>query len=158
MTEQQEIKGVEEQLHLKYRKLREGAHSPTRATLESIGYDLKSPQRCEIKPKTSVAIATGLAIEVPIGHYGRLAPKSKLAWEYSMIVLGGVIDPDYTEEISVMIYNLGEKDLIIEKGQNYVQLILEKASILPRQEVNRLKTTTRGLAVFEPGLKTMDCE
>ena len=158
MNEQQEIKGVEEQLHLKYRKLREGAHSPTRATLESIGYDLKSPQRCEIKPKTSAAIATGLAIEIPAGHYGRLAPKSKLAWEYSMIVLGGVIDPDYTEEISVIIHNLGEKDLIIEKGQNCVQLILGKASILPRQEVNRLKTTTRGLAVFAPGLKTIDCE
>ena len=109
MNEQQEIKGVEEQLHLKYRKLREGAHSPTRATLESIGYDLKSPQRCEIKPKTSAAIATGLAIEIPAGHYGRLAPKSKLAWEYSMIVLGGVIDPDYTEEISVIILQFGRK-------------------------------------------------
>ena len=66
-----------------------------------------------------------------------------------MIVLGGVIDPDYTDEISVIIHNLGEKDLIIEEGQDCVQLILERAYILPRQEVNRLKTTTRGPAVFE---------
>ena len=77
MSEQQIVKGVEEQLHLKYRKLRKGAHTPTRATLESIGYDLKSPQKCEIKAKTSAVIATGLALEIPTGHYGRLAPKTK---------------------------------------------------------------------------------
>ena len=158
MNEQQELKEVEEQLHLKYKKLREGAYSPSRATIGSIGYDLKSPQKCEIKAKTSAVIATGLALEIPSGHYGRLAPKSKLAWEYSMLVLGGVIDPDFTEEISVIIYNLGKKDLIIEKGQNYVQLILEKASILPRQEVNRLKTTTRGPAVFEKGYNHCVCK
>ena len=77
---------------------------------------------------------TGLAFDIPKGQYGRLATKSQQAWEYSLVVLGGVIDPGYTREVFVILHVLGEKDFEVEQGKDFIQLVLEK---------NNLPTLTR---------------
>lgn len=38
---------------------------------------------------------TDLSIAVPEGHYGRIAPRSSLAWKHHIDVGAGVIDADY---------------------------------------------------------------
>ena len=139
---------MEPPLVLKYQKIHPRAKSPKRATTHSVGYDLCAINPVNIQAKARRTIPLGLIVQVPEGHYGRLAPKSGIAEQYGISVMGGVIDPDYRGELKTILINLGRKDYISEPGTQIVQLILEKASIAELQEVEELSQTVRGTRGF----------
>ena len=118
---------------LKYSKLRPKACSPKRATEHSIGYDIRSPIDITVQSGTTALIPLGLAIEIPIGNYGRIAAKSGHAFKYSLLILGGTIDPDYRGEICAVVHVLGDKDWKIQAEEEVVQLI-------PRERINAQNT------------------
>jgi len=89
-------------------------------------------------------ISTGIAVAIPPGYYGRLAPRSGLAFKHGIDVLAGVIDSDYTGELKVMLFNSDNTELVIKPGDRVVQLILERADKLPVEEVDELDDTARG--------------
>ena len=87
---------------------------------------------------------TDIAIKVPLGHYGRVAPKS-VALKHHVTVLAGVIDPNYTGNVGVVLHNLSSDTKCTRQvGQPIGQLILEVASIFPTLEVGGLPITARG--------------
>ena len=47
---------------------------PKRMTSGSAGYDLHSSEETVITPLSRPLVATGIAINVPAGTYGRIAP------------------------------------------------------------------------------------
>ena len=94
---------------LRYSKIRPRACSPKRATEHSIGYDIKSPIDITIQSGSTALLPLGLAIEIPIGNYGRIAAKSGHALKYSLLILGGTIDPDFRGEICAIVHVLGIK-------------------------------------------------
>ena len=60
-------------------------------------------------------------------------------------MLAGVVDPDYTGNVGIVLYNLSSDTKFTRLvGQPIVQLILEVASIFPTLEVGGLPTTARG--------------
>ena len=88
---------------------------------------------------------TDIAIKVPLGHYGRIAPKSGITLKHHVTVLAGVIDPDYTGNMGVVLHNLSSDTKFTRQvGQPIGQLILEVASIFPTLEVASLPITARG--------------
>ena len=88
---------------------------------------------------------TDIAIKVPPGHYGRVAPKSGLTLKHHFTVLAGVIDPDYTGNMGIVLHNLSTDAKFTRLvGQPIGQLILEVASIFPTLEVGDLPITARG--------------
>ena len=88
---------------------------------------------------------TDIAIKVPLGHYGRIAPKSGITLKHHVTVLAGVIDPDYTGNVGVVLHNLSSYTKFTRQvGQPIGQLILEVASIFPTLEVAGLPITARG--------------
>ena len=72
---------------------------PTRVTSGSAGYDLHSSKETVIAPHIRQLVATGIAITVPAGTYGRIAPRSGTSVKHSIDVGAGVIDEDYTGEV-----------------------------------------------------------
>jgi len=56
-------------------------------------------------------VKIGLAVAVPEGTYGRIAPRSGLATK-SITVDEGVIDADYRGEVKVLLVNHGK----LERG------------------------------------------
>ena len=80
---------------------------PTRATKYSVGLDFYSPSDYLIHPLSQIHIPTQIKIRVPLGHYGRLASKSGLAMKHHIHVGAGVIDPDYTGEVKILLFNVG---------------------------------------------------
>ena len=56
----------------------------------------------------------------------------------------GVIDPDYTGEIMVLLINTASHVHAVIRGDPIAQLILEKVSIPILKEVKELPPTTRG--------------
>ena len=138
---------------LDYVKVREGACTPTRDTEDSVGYDLKSPSNYLIQAGTSAVIPTGLAIKIPKGYSGRLATKSVQAWKYSLIALGGTIDPGYSEEIYALLHVLGGKDYEIEKGKDFIQLILDENITPPVRQVSQLPPSTKKTKPYSKATK-----
>ena len=55
---------------------------------------------------------TDLAIALPEGTYGRVAPRSGLAWKKHIDVGAGVIDRDYRGNVGVVLFNHSSEDLI----------------------------------------------
>ena len=131
---------------LKYQLLSSKASPPTRATPGSIGYDLKSPRFIRIPPKGGMCqLSLGIAFQIPEGHYGRLAPKSGLAFFRKLDVLAGVIDPDYRGEVKVLLINHDDKlGYLVKPKEEIVQLILERATIADLERVETLEETDRG--------------
>lgn len=138
---------MQNQPTLKIKKLSSNAVIPTRGTDLSVGYDLFSTVTTEIVPQNRKLISTGLLIEIPEGHYGRIAPRSGLAYKCNIDVCAGVIDPDYRGEVKVLLHNasLNMADTFrIHEGDRIAQLILERCSILPIEEVVDTSSTERG--------------
>jgi dUTP pyrophosphatase len=89
-------------------------------------------------------VGTGITVVLPPGVYGRVAPRSGLAAKHCINVGAGVIDPDYTGEIKVILFNHGLKDFEIKKGDRIAQLILERCETPPIEEISIVEDTERG--------------
>ena len=63
---------------------------------------------------------------IPDGYYGRIAPRSSLAWQKHIGVGAGVIDSDYRGNIGVVLFNHSQTELKVEKGTRIAQLIFTK--------------------------------
>ena len=57
-----------------------------------------------VKAKGKLLVPTGLSIAIPVGNYGRVAPRSGLAAKNFIDVGAGVVDPDYRGEGRFLIY------------------------------------------------------
>nr|AAW51453.1 deoxyuridine triphosphatase [Paramecium bursaria Chlorella virus SH6A] len=126
------------------KKLVETATTPMRGSEGAAGYDISSVEDVVIPAMGRVAVSTGLSIRVPDGTYGRIAPRSGLAYKYGIDVLAGVIDSDYRGELKAILYNSGERDYIIKTGDRIAQLILEKIETPDVAVVIELEDTIRG--------------
>jgi dUTP pyrophosphatase len=107
-------------------KLLEGAKLPTQGTSQSAGYDLYAFENINIEPNTLEKVRTGIFITCPKNTYGRIAPRSGLAYKNWINVMAGVIDRDYTHEIMVLLFNHGKDTFTINKGDRIAQIIFEK--------------------------------
>lgn len=130
------------------KKLSEFATVPTRGSKFSAGCDLYAAYDYTIKARGKEMVKTDLQIALPPGCYGRVAPRSGLAWKHSIDVGAGVIDEDYRGPLNVILFNLGEDDFDIKKGDRIAQLICEKIEQAQIEEVSDLNSTERGANGF----------
>jgi dUTP pyrophosphatase len=122
--------------------LSENARTPTKGSLDAAGYDLYSACDNIIQPHDKALIKTDISLEIPKGYYGRIAPRSSMAWKKHTDVGAGVIDSDYRGPIGVVLFNLSSTEPVhIEKHDKIAQLIFEKCydfelHLLTKQELN----------------------
>jgi len=128
---------------------------PVRATAGAAGYDLFSTDSYVVLPGRRVVVSTGITVQLPPGTYGRIAPRSGLAVKHGLDTLAGVIDPDYTGEIKVVLQNLDcTQPFVIRPGYRIAQLILENYTVADVVEIPGECTglvaspTARGTAGF----------
>ena len=89
-------------------------------------------------------VGTGLAMTIPENCYGRIAPRSSLAVNYSIDILAGIADRDYTGEYKVVMFNHGETPYTYDVGDRIAQLIIEQIATPDIVEVEELSTSNRG--------------
>jgi len=128
---------------LKYKILYQDGKPPIRATPSSAGLDIHSSVDIILPPKTRAKIPTGIAVEIPNGCYGRVAPRSGLTLQ-GIDIGAGVIDPDYRGEVTPVLLNNSSAPFTIKKGDRVAQLILEKYSLSSLQEIAHMSETLRG--------------
>jgi dUTP pyrophosphatase len=135
-------------MNLCVKRLTPDAIVPTRGSAHAVGYDLYSTDEVVVPPTHRVLIGTGIATVLPVGVYGRVAPRSGLAVKCGIQVGAGVIDPDYTGEVKVVLFNHGDKDFEVKKGDRVAQLILERCETPEVEEVGTVESTERGSKGF----------
>jgi len=136
------------------------AQVPTRGSKESASWDLYSTHDVSIEPGHRTLVNTGISIQLPEETYGRIAPRSGLAWKEGITVGAGVVDRDYTGEIKVLLFNQGSELVTLSKGSRVAQLIPEKYHSASLKEVNQITSTERnsqgfgstGIHAMEPDL------
>jgi dUTP pyrophosphatase len=132
------------------------AQLPSYGSEGAIGLDLYSLLRDEdaeafrvkFEPLQRRLIRTGIAVEIPHGYYGRIAPRSGIALKRGLDVMAGVIDADYRGEIFVLLVNLTNRDVFVGDGERIAQLILERADKFEPKWDEHLNNTVRGADGF----------
>ena len=104
------------------------AQVPTYGSEGAVGLDLCAVEPVKILPWTRVMVDTGVAMAIPPGHYGRIAPRSGLAWKSGIFTMAGVIDQDYRGTVRCILYNSSRKPLEVVPGMRVAQLVLERCS------------------------------
>ena len=106
---------------------------PIRATKLSAGYDFYAPKEYRIKSKEGVKIPTGIKVKMNCDEWLGIYIRSSLGFKYNIRLKNavGVIDADYINaknegHIWVALYNHGDKDVIIKKGEPFAQGIFHK--------------------------------
>lgn len=124
---------------------------PKRGSAGAAGYDLSSATDCVVPARGRYVVPTDLAVAVPSGTYGRVAPRSGLAVHHFIDTGAGVIDEDYRGSIGVVLFNHSAVDFPVHQGDRIAQLVLERIltpgiTIVPADE--DLDATARGRGGF----------
>jgi dUTP pyrophosphatase len=137
------------------KKLRPDAQAPEYKSDGAAGMDLVAAidAAVAIEPGQRAAIGTGLALAIPRGYEGQVRPRSGLAREHGLTVANapGTIDADYRGECIVLLVNLGDRAVTIERGQRIAQLVIAPVAhavleVLPADA--ELPVTARGAGGF----------
>lgn len=123
------------------------AKCPIRVSAGAAGYDLFASESVTINKRSCAKIPLGIAFRVPLGTYGRIAPRSGLGSKF-IGVGAGVVDRDYRGEVKVILYNHSDSDYEVTTGDRVAQLILEKIAIAPIEIRDSLDDTIRGEGGF----------
>ena len=123
---------------------------PTRAHPGDAGLDLYSAEALRLEPGERSLVATGVAVAIPHGHAGLVAPRSGLAVRHGISIVNapGVIDSGYRGEIKVNLINLGAEPVDVSRGDRIAQLLVVPIEGAEVVEVDDLDDTARGAGGF----------
>jgi len=105
---------MESEMGIWVQRLSEGSRIPTKGSNVPAGHDLYSSEDIKIPANNRALVKIGIAIAVPAGTYGRIAPRSGLATK-GISVDAGVIDANYRGEIQVLHVNHNEVNYEVRK-------------------------------------------
>jgi dUTP pyrophosphatase len=133
---------------LSFKKLDDRATLPTRGSALAAGLDIYVIEDLVIQPGERALGRTGLAVAIPEGYYGRVAPRSGLASKQGLDVLAGVVDADYRGEIGCLLYNAGNETIHLPAQSKICQLIIEKIITPEAVWADDINDTDRGSGGF----------
>ena len=128
-------------------KLDKGAICPTRAHDVDAGLDLYSMDSGYVRAHSKRVFHTGVHVEIPHEKCGLLVSKSGLNIKES-ITTTGLIDESYMGEIMVAMYNHGDREYYVHKGDKISQLVILPCSYEDVEIVEGLEEAGRGTAGF----------
>ncbi len=122
--------------------------APAAATPGSAGLDLRACVEGELtlQPGQRALVPTGFSIAIPAGFEGQVRPRSGLALRRGLGLLNspGTIDSDYRGEIGVIVINLGQEPIVIQRGDRIAQLVIAAVPQVALEIVAQLPDTDRG--------------
>jgi dUTP pyrophosphatase len=126
------------------------AKMPTRATEGSAGWDLYAAHDAQVEPGLPCAIDTGVAFEIPQGHFGAVCQRSGLARK-GVICTYGVCDSDYRGAVGVtLLFNprdesggLRTEVFGVKAGDRVAQLLILPVPRVELVEVESIDMLTK---------------
>lgn len=124
-------------------KLDAGAFAPVRGHITDAGLDIKCPFEVIVPAHGSIAIDTGVHVELPEGTVGMLKSKSGLNVKHGL-VSEGVIDQGYAGSIRVKLYNHSDIDYVVQRGDKITQLVVMECYFPDVEIVDEIESGERG--------------
>jgi dUTP pyrophosphatase len=125
---------------------------PQPATAGSAGLDLRAclAGALTIAPGARALVPTGIAVALPHGYEAQVRPRSGLALRTGLTLLNspGTVDADYRGEIQVLVVNLGDAPVVLERGDRIAQLVVQPVPRVEWEEVEALPVSSRGAGGF----------
>ncbi len=125
---------------------------PAYATSDSAGVDLLAAIEKDflLSPGERKLIPTGISLSLPRGYEAQIRPRSGLALKNGITVLNspGTIDSDYRGEVSVILVNLGQAFVTVERGMRVAQLVIAPVKRIAWNVVRSLDESERGAGGF----------
>ena len=125
---------------------------PGYSTEGSSGMDVRAAMdESLVIPAGKVSLVpTNLSVEIPLGYEIQVRPRSGLAAKHGIGVLNspGTIDSDYRGEIKIILFNFGNQDFIVNRGDRIAQLVIAEVILANIIETNDLNSSVRGEGGF----------
>lgn len=125
---------------------------PGYATEGSAGMDLLAAldEPAVLAPGQRRLIPTGLTIALPIGYEAQVRPRSGLALKQGLTVLNapGTIDSDYRGEVGVILINLGQESVTVQRGERIAQMVVAPVTRAVWEVAETLDESARGAGGF----------
>lgn len=113
-----------------------------------VGMDLRADilEPITLQPFERALISTGICIELPEGYEGQVRGRSGLAIKHGIGIVNGLgtIDPNYKDEIGVILINLGNEPFTINRADRIAQLVINKFEKVELINVECLNGSNRG--------------
>ncbi|MBS3079025.1 dUTP diphosphatase [Candidatus Pacearchaeota archaeon] len=132
---------------VKIKKLHADAKIPLVGSEHAAGFDLYSCEDYELQVGETHAVATGIAIEVPVGKVLFIWDRSGMGFK-GIHRFAGVIDSDYRGELKIVLCNHSKNPYKIIKGDRIAQGVIQDYYIPEFEEVEELSSTDRGIGGF----------
>ncbi|HNZ52199.1 MAG: deoxyuridine 5'-triphosphate nucleotidohydrolase [Candidatus Diapherotrites archaeon ADurb.Bin253] len=137
-------KKVRPEVTLNFLKISKSAEAPEYALDTDAGFDLKALESVTIFPFDQKKVSTGIAIEVPEGYVGIVRDRAGIVQKMNVHTVAGTFDSGFRGEVSIMLVNMNDKTIEIEKGMRIAQIILVPIVKAKITEVKKLSSTERG--------------
>ncbi|HEY0264234.1 MAG TPA: dUTP diphosphatase [Granulicella sp.] len=109
--------------------------------------DLYACEAAELAPGATLAVRTGIALELPSDYGALVEDRSGLALK-GLTTLAGVIDPGYRGELKIVLTNLGAEPRHLAIGDRIAQLRLVRRIEAEFEEVAQIGEAPRGTGGF----------
>lgn len=123
-----------------------------RMTDGSSGFDIFAACEEDIMIRSGAVrlVPAGFELSIPAGYEAQVRPRSGLALNRSVGLLNspGTIDSDYRGEIKVILFNFGESDHVVHRGDRIAQLVFARVPSVSLVELTELDRTPRGSGGF----------
>jgi len=138
----------EEKVNLNFMRTSKEVKIPEYALESDAGFDLISNENISFFPMEQKVVRTGIILEIPKGYVGIIRDRAGIVQKMNIHTLAGTFDSDFRGEISVMLVNMSEESVEIEKGMRIAQMILVPIVKAKFYEVKSLSKTSRGEKSF----------
>lgn len=131
-------------LFLEVKRISKDAFLPEYMLDTDVGLDLRANETVGLYPMEQKTLKTGIAVKIPEGYVGLIRDRAGIVSKMNVHTAAGTFDSAYTGEVSVVLVNLGDDSVEIEKGMRIAQLVIIPITRVLVKEVDSLLQTERG--------------
>jgi len=124
------------------------AVEPTFAYEGDAGMDLAIQGNHRLMPNERRDLPTGVAIQLPVGHYARLVGRSSTLRKRGLFVFEGIIDQGYRGPLFVFVENKTNAPVDVADGARIAQIIVQPIVQPALVKVEALDDSERGAKGF----------
>ena len=128
-------------------KYDDGAYKLERVHDTDAGLDIRAMKDGIVRAKNSATFGTGVHVELPHEIMGDIRPKSGLMFKHDLLTFG-TVDQGYDGEIMIHMFNLGDQDYCVRRGDKIAQLVTTRVVYEPVEEAENISGGARGSAGF----------
>jgi dUTP pyrophosphatase len=133
---------------LEFKRIARDASAPEYMLSTDVGLDLKANENINLRPMEQKIVRTGIVIRIPNNHVGLIRDRAGIVTKMNVHTAAGTFDPGFRGEVSIVLVNFGDEEVMVEKGMRIAQMIIIPVTRVEIKEVKSLSETERGEKSF----------